>query len=65
MKYKVGDKVQIKSIDWYNSTRNSDRWINLNGFKFNPDMKKFCGKTFTIKDVWLEGYYKFKGNEYC
>lgn len=45
MKYKVGDKVQIKSIDWYNSTRNSDGWINLNGFKFNPDMKKFCGKT--------------------
>ena len=65
MKYKVDDRVRIKSIDWYNSTRGSDGWINLNGFKFNPDMKKFCGKTFIIKDVWLEGYYEFKGNEYC
>ena len=65
MKYKADDRVRIKSIDWYNSTRDSDGWINLNGFKFNPDMKKFCGKTFTIKDVWLEDYYEFKGNEYC
>lgn len=65
MKYKEGDIVRVKSLDWYNSTKDSNGWIDLNGFKFNPDMKKFCGKIFTIKDAWLEGYYEFKGNEYC
>lgn len=63
MKYKVGDRVKIKSLDWYNSTRDSNGWINLNGFKFNPDMKKFCGKTFTIKTAYLD-YYRFEKNEY-
>ena len=64
MKYKEGDIVRVKSLDWYNSTRDSNGWINLNGFKFNPDMKKFCGKTFTIKTIWLD-YYEFERNEYA
>ena len=57
MKYKVGDKVRIKSIDWYNE--NKDKWgVVLLGLdiKFYPNMTKCCGKVLTIKHA-LNGVY--------
>ena len=57
MKYKVGDKVRIKSIDWYN--KNKDKWgVVLLGLdiKFYPNMAKCCGKVLTIKHA-LNGAY--------
>ena len=57
MKYKVGDKVRIKSIDWYNE--NKDKWgVVLLGLdiKFYPNMAKCCGKVLTIKHA-LNGVY--------
>ena len=47
MKYKVGDIVKIKSLEWYNdSCKNCD--IEIDGVLFNPDMCKYCGKTSII-----------------
>lgn len=44
MKYKVGDTVRIKSIDWYNKNRNS-----LGRVKgFMPEMYEYLGKEAII-----------------
>ena len=53
MKYKVGDKVRIKNIDWYNE--NKDKFGNVPlfypsrvSFNFLEIMSPFCGKEMTI-----------------
>lgn len=46
MKYKVGDKVLIKSIDWYNTCANNRVYV-----LFNDYMKKYCGQIMTINFV--------------
>ena len=53
MKYMVGDKVVIR--DWDDMIaeyeENPDGYIQMPRFWFTPNMKKYCGKTFTILDV--------------
>lgn len=50
MKYKPGDKVKIKSLEWYNANKNSEGAVIFNGFRiFDEDMSKFCGKVVTIE----------------
>lgn len=64
MKYKVGDKVKIKSLEWYKkmlSRPSKLSWINRqDGFfegircgsrVFTDAMCKFCGKVMTIQEV--------------
>ena len=50
MQYKVGDKVRIKSLDWYNTHK--DKYGNIVDLKGNYffvyDMSKYCGKIATI-----------------
>ena len=53
MKYKVGDKVVIKSLDWYNINNSqvfpkADAGVPL---EFNSDMSKYCGMIATITNV--------------
>ena len=58
MKYKPGDKVKIKSLDWYNANKNSEGTIIFNGFRiFDEDMSKFCGKVVTIESYNSRWYY--------
>lgn len=52
MKYNVGDKVQIKSLDWYNENKDEDGIVELSTHIFTPGMSQFCGKVMTIKDVF-------------
>ena len=47
MKHKVGDKVRIKSLDWYNE--NANRFGSA--FGFMQEMSEYCGKTSTIVKV--------------
>ena len=56
MKYKVGDKVKIKSLEWYSDSYNNCG-IEIDGILFDPDMCKYCGKTAIIT-VKSKGYYK-------
>lgn len=69
MKYKIGDKVKINSLDWYKKTLKKPSklsWINKqDGFfegircgsrVFNDAMRKFCGKIMTIQDVGMTFY---------
>ena len=60
MKYKVGDKVRINSLDWYN--KNKDEYGNIDishDFTFYADRSKHCGKVFTI-DVVFDNCYTVK-----
>ena len=67
--YKVGDRVRIKSLDWYKKTLRIPSklsWINkADGFfegircgsrVFTDAMCKFCGKVMTIKEVGITFY---------
>ena len=58
MKYKVGDKVRIKSIKIFHEDDSS--------YSFTPGMSKLCGKIATITDVHLDFYYiDIDKNNYC
>ena len=48
MKYKVGDKVRIKSLDWYNENKDEYGYVRLGDYLFTPDLAKYCGEEFTI-----------------
>ena len=63
MRYKVGDKVRIKSIDWYNE--NKDEVGNIRYKRdgsaypvfFSKYMSNFCGEILTIKSVFKHSYH--------
>ena len=50
MKHKVGDKVRIKSIDWYNQNKDKDGFLILENSMviFLPYMVRYLGKFATI-----------------
>lgn len=54
MKYNVGDKVRIKSLDWYNENKDKDGFVDFSTSVFVPGMSQFCGKIVTIEDVFEE-----------
>ena len=67
MKYKEGDRVRIKSLDWYNENKNKYGRVPLiysHGAKFNflKEMSTFCGKEMTITEVddYECKYYEMK-----
>ena len=65
MKYKVGDRVRIKSLDWYNKNKNEDGIIGCGNANFIPDMKIYCGDILTICDINEElSYYYVTGCQY-
>lgn len=58
MKYKVGDKVLVKSLDWYNKNKNVNGNV-YTGLTFVPDMRRCCGKWFVIEYIEND-IYKLK-----
>ena len=58
MKYKVGDKVRIKSFDWYNENKQMQlrSCIECGKMLFTPKMSKFCGEIITIAGI-IKGCY--------
>ena len=65
-KYKVGDCVRVKSLDWYNANKDEDGNIDINDdFTFYADRSRYCGKVFTISEVFDNCYgVKEDNNEY-
>ncbi len=61
---KVGDKVRIKSREWYEASKNSNGYM-LVPFVFAPDMVEFCGNTYEIIKIAPSAYntpcYSLKG----
>lgn len=70
MKYKVGDKVRIKSRDWYYSNKNrlGEVWTKSLGGEykicFDRDMIRYCGMEAVIFSVERENY-ALKGIPYA
>ena len=60
MEYKEGDKVQIKSLDWYNENKDEDGEIEFEEFRFVSPMSEFCGKILTIDVDFEDGTYLMK-----
>lgn len=58
LKYKVGDKVRIKSLDWYNTSKNKfgKVWTSGGQIPFDKCMSKWCGKIMTISHVGVDYY---------
>ena len=53
--YKVGNKLKVKSLAWYDKNKGSRGSIATDD-TFVFDMKKYCGKVLTITGVekdWL------------
>ena len=51
MKYKPGDKVRIKSLDWYNKNKDEDGRVYCTYIGFCKEMAKYCGKILTIMTI--------------
>ena len=59
MRFKVGDRVRIKSIDWYFDNRDGIDEVACGNTNFIPDMVKYCERIVTISSVLptLEVYH--------
>ena len=76
MQYKVGDKVKIKSLEWYNANKNSEGSVIFKHtsaeydyeMHFTKDDSQYCGKVLTIGGI-LDDCYIFdeikSGYLYC
>ena len=51
MNYNVGDKVRIKSLDWYNENKDEDDNVVCLYSYFDKGMSEFCDKIVTIKSL--------------
>ena len=52
MKYEVGDRVKVKSIQWFNENVNDDyNVVFANGWHFSEPMSIFCGKELIIEKI--------------
>ena len=56
MKYKVGDKVLVKSQEWYDENKDVFGRVKLPVESFIKDMRLFLGKVMTIKSLKEERY---------
>lgn len=58
MRYRKGDRVRVRSLEWYNANKNSDDAVIFHDFRiFDKSMSKFCGKVVTIDTYNPRGNY--------
>ena len=48
MRYKIGDRVKIKSLDWYNQNKDQHGRVACGYHVFTEEMSKFCGYTMIV-----------------
>lgn len=53
MKYKPGDKVRIKSLDWYKANECSGH-VMCDGLAFLEMMTEWCGEELTIDLIYTD-----------
>ena len=52
MKYKAGDRVKVKSLQWFNENLNDDyNVVFADGWHFSKPMSIFCGKELIIERI--------------
>ena len=52
MNYKVGDKVKIKSREWYKFNKDKYGAVYCGDIPFVKSMSKYCGKVLTIERIF-------------
>lgn len=52
MKYKVGDKVKVKSHEWYEDNANNIGEVECGNTVFIPYMENYCGSIVTIAQTF-------------
>ena len=60
MKYKVGDRVKIQSLDWYNENKNEYGQVDCGSRFFFAEMSDWCGKIATIKEICKTNCYRLE-----
>lgn len=69
MKYKNGDKVRVKSIEWYDKNKEADGSVNLvdtndGDYNFVEPMSRYCGRIVTICGVdYVDRFYDIVEDE--
>lgn len=58
MKRNIGDRVRIKSLDWYKENKDTDGkvWTSGGQIPFDKCMSEWCGKVMTISHVRVDHY---------
>ena len=56
MRYDIGDKVKIKSLEWYDSNKDHNNFVHCGAQVFIEKMSKFCGQTLTVLDIYDDCY---------
>jgi hypothetical protein len=56
MKFKVGDKVRVRSLDWYNENKGLG-YSTKGNYNFSQPMSEYCGMTATVIKVLGNRYY--------
>ena len=52
MKYKVGDKVRVKSLEWYNAfSNNGKEYIRHDRAWFTKEMAEYCFISLSITSL--------------
>ena len=65
MKYNIGDKVKVKSLEWYNNNTSNANFICCANFiPFTQSMSIFCGCVMTIKSIDRDNVYYVEENHY-
>lgn len=61
MKYKVGDKVRVKSKEWYDENKDNYGNVSVKHY-FTEQMSEWCGKEVTI-DAIFDDFYRIKDDK--
>ena len=56
LKYKVGDKVRINSIEWYNENKDWTGHVPVPCL-FRKEMSEYCGQIMTIRHINSASYF--------
>ena len=65
LKYKAGDQVRIKSLDWYNENKDELGKIDCSEWNFTKWYTPYCGAVMTIRFVWEDDEcYKMFDSDY-
>ena len=66
MKYKVGDKVKVKSLEWYETNKDTNDNVHLSDEYFVSEMSIYCGKIVTIYKISEPFYFlEEDSDKYC
>lgn len=65
LKYKVGDRVKIKSLDWYNKNKDVDGYVHCEDKVFDNYMSVFCESVVTIGGIYPYNGYDIQEDIHC